>query len=425
VKRYEVYFLQEKLGSTWETLERAQSASVLVSLLTDRLTDPSETPLRIVAGSWDQDAEAWDYAQLFFVDRGTVDLNLAPPVPGDSLFDDDAGGFGGDLDRPEERETDRAGFDPFAAARALDPNRNEGPDRNDGPADPPGYDARDDDRDWDRDWDRDPAPEDRPDAAPHEVDPERRDMPGGNDFAAAIRRARGDAAERDRESPVDFRHDEESAFEDSDPTLVNESGLNRQDPFADTGYGRETGPVGPPPAFNRPPQRRRGSLAIILLLVAALVVVAVGAVALMVALDLPEIRPYVQKIEQLLDGGSSNGETMRGGDAPEVQPETTGQVLSVPGVAGDLRGRWSAGDCEESYVQFETNGYVIKQADGAPSVEIPVQETLMDDYTVYVRRSPILVEHYQVLSADEIQAIGATDRQGFHRNVRDILSRCP
>ena len=74
--RFEVYFLQKKVAGVWDTLERAQSVSVLVTSLVREFDARDDAELRILAGAYDQGSGSWEYTQIFFVDRGAIELGL-------------------------------------------------------------------------------------------------------------------------------------------------------------------------------------------------------------------------------------------------------------------------------------------------------------------------------------------------------------
>lgn len=76
MRRHEIYFLQRKEGRRWETVESAASASVLVESLDREAAAGGAVELRVVAGDFDESRQDWDFRQLFYVDRGAIDLAL-------------------------------------------------------------------------------------------------------------------------------------------------------------------------------------------------------------------------------------------------------------------------------------------------------------------------------------------------------------
>lgn len=387
MRRYEVYFLQRKALGEWETLERAQMVAVLVSSLTRAFEADERAELRLVGGTWDEASREWQYAQIFYVDRNSVDLALGEPG-----------------EAPEGAE---------AAAERWSPPT-----------------LVDDGIRFDEDGASDSqADVDMPSGGPFDA-AETEDTPHTeDDFATAIRRARGDgdadldlqAAEQDPFSRVTEDPDtleERDATEDPDRTedTLRDLGFARRDFAADEA-------VGPPPAFARPPRKARSPVLTILALVVILLVLAAGVIGMLIAFDRPEIRPYLQMIEEMMAGDDHMAAPATNPNA--IMPNTNGQVLTFLGVAPALQGRWSPGDCETTYVEFDEDSYVIATPQQDPSIEIPVSETLTDDYGFYVRRSPILIEHYQRLGAEEIQMIGRTSRVGFEDVTSDILNKCP
>ena len=364
MKRYDVYFLQQKFGLTWETLERAQSPTVLVSGLVDRYQQGATDELRVVAGQWDDVAEQWQYSQIFFVDPNAIDLALGEAGQ-DLTPSDDRGPLGVS---PEQSDTG-----PDNGVSVLDEILRNA-DRDQEPSETGDYD------DTVR---RDVVDEDRSD----------------EDFAAAVHRASRDADESEHEA-------------DDGPFGFRERFSDDQDDDLD-----------PPPAFVAPKPRSRARPGLIIgLILLVLILTLAGLITLMVALDRPEIRPYVSQVQALFEEHFQDTAS-----EPDmgVQPETSGQVLRFTGVAPGLRGRWSPGNCEASYLEFDEDGYIVQVPNQDPSIEIPVLETLIDDYTFFVRRSPELVEHYQRLGETEIQLVGYTGLSGFDRATSDILNRCP
>ncbi|MEQ8395234.1 hypothetical protein [Thalassobaculum sp.] len=323
MRRFEVYFLQKKIDGVWDTLERAQSVSVLVSSLVREFDARDDAEVRVLAGTYNESSEDWEFTQIFFVDRTAIELAL-------SEHDDDDAGFGTGLDD-------------------------------------------------------EPAP-----------------VPGGQDFADAIHRASddGDATETRIWSPRAM-----AARDDDDPL-------------------DDDVPVGPPPSF-RPARRRSGQVFFVIgTVLIALMLTGAAILALGIAFDLPQIRPLVSTFQELT-GGMTSGDATATSSADEVKPETTGQVVTYRGVAPSLRGRWSPGRCDESYIEFDADGLVVGTPGRPESLKVPVVETLEDDYTWFVRRSPDLVEHFQKLGSNDLQLVGDTTRSGFMARTSDILTRCP
>lgn len=353
MKRFEVYFLQKKIGGTWETLERAQSVSVLIASLVREFDSREDAEVRIVAGHFDEAAQDWDFTQIFFVDRSAVELALAER--------DDAAG--------------------------------EGTEQGDAPAEA-----------WSAESTRPgpPWPEDPEDAADGRQEYA---VPGGQAFADAIRRAsREEDAPEPEEWPSRQQREEFDGIADDD-----------QPP-----------PLGPPPSFV--PQRRRGGQAFFVVgtIVIALILTGAAVLGLGIALDAPQVKPVLSMFRDLTGGiGGEPKSVVATGSAKPVMPETTGQVITYQGVAPGLRGRWSPGRCDETYIEFDAEGLVVGAPGRPESLKVPVVETLEDDYTWYVRRSPDLVEHFQKLGKNDLQLVGDTTRAGFSARTSDILTRCP
>lgn len=327
MKRFEVYFLQKKVDGVWDTLERAQSASVLVTSLVREFDSGEDAEVRILAGAFDEATQDWEFTQVFFVDRSAIELALT------------------------ERED--AGLD----------------------------------------WRNEPL-----------ADDDREAVPGGQAFADAIRRASGDDESPGTDGwPPARERDAHEAMADDEP------------------------PIGPPPRFITPKRRSGQAFFVIGTIVIALILTGAAVLGLGIALDAPQVKPVISMFRNLTAGlGSGDEDAMvapTGGDM--VMPQTTGQVVTYQGVAPALRGRWSPGKCDETYIEFDADGLVVGAPGRPESLKVPVVETLEDDYTWYVRRSPDLVEHFQKLGKNDLQLVGDTTRAGFSARTSDILTRCP
>ena len=341
MRRFEVYFLQKKVDGAWDTLERAQSVSVLVASLVREFDSREDAEVRILAGSFDESAQDWEFTQIFFVDRSAVELALTER----------------DGDESDEAGPGTAGF--------------AGHDVDDGPAH--GHDEPDDSE----------------------------AVPGGRAFADAIRRASDDGDDLDAD---DWRPGRRSAYDD----------LPDGEP-----------PIGPPPRFDAPRRRSGQAFFVIGTIVIALILTGAAVLALGIALDAPQVKPVLSMFRNLTAGVGGDDMVVAKGRGNAVMPETTGHVVTFQGVAAALRGRWSPGHCDETYIEFDEDGLVVGARGRPESLKVPVVETLEDDYTWYVRRSPDLVEHFQKLGKNDIQLVGDTTRAGFSARTSDILTRCP
>lgn len=116
MRRFDVYFLQKRDATGWETLERAQSASVLVTSVVRAFDGEENAELRVVAGDWNETIGEWEFSQIFFVDRSSMDLSLGEPTDeGDESPETSWPSV--ERDAPEGAETrDTGPGDSFAAA---------------------------------------------------------------------------------------------------------------------------------------------------------------------------------------------------------------------------------------------------------------------------------------------------------------------
>lgn len=225
----------------------------------------------------------------------------------------------------------------------------------------------------------------------------RETVPGGRAFADAIRRA----------------------SDESEPS-VDQLWRARRSRIHGDEAADDLPPIGPPPRFDARRSRSGKVFFMIGTILIALILTAAAVVALGIAFDLPQVRPLLSLVQGPDGAGPRAGP---GGDA--VMPKTTGQVIGYAGVAPGLRGRWSPGRCDQTYIEFDADGLVVGTPGGQQSLKVPVVETLEDDYTWYIRRSPDLVEHFQKLGPSDLQLVGDTTRIGFSARTSDILTRCP
>lgn len=366
MRRFDVYFLQKRAATGWETLERAQSVSVLVSSIAREFDGEEDGELRVVAGDWNETVGEWEFSQIFFVDRSSIDLSLGEP-------------FAEDDDAPSE---DLSAFE--------EPT----PDQEDGSAE------------------------------------------SGGSFAAAIHAARleADRDDADIRDPAGADGSESAAqpreTDDAPPlrrrTAYGEEQATSED-LRSLGFARDAQameePIGPPPDFRPEPRRRGRAFFMIGTVLIALVLILGAAAALMVAFKVDPAPRYIEMLRDWKDAAMGAERSPSASDGM-VMPQTAGDTESFPGVAAGLQGRWSYGKCDEEYVDFRPDAYVLKAAGRSPYQPVPVIETLEDEYTWYIRRSDVLVEHYQKLGPDDIQLIGDTSPIGFTQRTSEIYSRC-
>ncbi|UUX49584.1 hypothetical protein NUH88_19560 [Nisaea acidiphila] len=78
MKRYAHYFLQSRpataRGGHWETVEQARAYSVLKSGLAREIANDRDAEIRLVGAYHDDASGEWQYAQLFYLDQGSMDL---------------------------------------------------------------------------------------------------------------------------------------------------------------------------------------------------------------------------------------------------------------------------------------------------------------------------------------------------------------
>lgn len=359
MRRFDVYFLQKRDAAGWETVERAQSASVLVASMIREFDGEENAELRVVGGDWNATIAEWEFSQIFFVDRGSIDLSLAEPP----LGEDDDGRSGGTWSTVEREVPDLADA-PAAAA-------------------------------------------------------------GSASFADAIHAARQEAETPDEddshldtsltasETPPSRRG---GAYDDTSSEDLRSLGFHHGDHAVEE-------PVGPPPDFRPEPRRSGRAFFMVGTVIIALILILGAAVALMVAF---KVDPAPRYIEMLRDWKQSSADGPRDApaDANMVVPQTAGDAQSHPGVAPDLQGRWSSGDCAQEFIEFRAESFQVKASGRDPSIAVPVEQTLEDDYTWYIRRSSSLVEHFQKLGHDDIQMIGDTTPVGFTQRTSEVYSRC-
>ncbi len=383
MRRFDVYFLQKRSTAGWDTLERAQSASVLIASVVREFDGQEDAELRVVAGDWNEAIGEWEFSQIFFVDRGSIDLRLAESAEED---DEPAASW--------STGSDRAGGTDDSLEADLPPERAQTPGADTGAT--------------------------------------------GSGFAAAIRAA---SEQAEQEAAGATEDDSRTAPEDplDMPEPANRSERSSRRGTRDDDTNEDLRSLGfvhgdldaedldvPPPEF-RPEPRRGGRLFFMIgtLLIAVLLILG-SAAALMVAFKVDPAPRYIEMFKQWRAGGDFMLQSEETTSGPvSVVPQTVGQVARFDGVVPELRGRWSAGDCAEEYIEFDVDGFVVAAPGRPPSVKVPVTETLTDDYTWYLRRSDTLVEHFQRLGDSDIQMIGDTTPVGFTQRTSEVFTRCP
>lgn len=376
MRRFDVYFLQKRNAAGWETLERAQSASVLVSSMVREFDGEESAELRVVGGDWNETIGEWEFSQIFFVDRSSIDLSLAEPVDTD---DDDLG----------------AGADGGLGAGA------------DGGV-------------W-TDVEREV-----PDLA------DRSAAETGGSFADAIHAAREEADREDGGAGNDADL-EDHLTANAEPDLRRGRTVDAEDATSDDlrslgfRHGMHTDehnePVGPPPDFRPEPRRSGRAFFMVGTVIISLILILGAAAALMVAFKVDPAPRYIEMLRDWKDSAMGD-ESAAPMAADMVMPQAAGDIDAHPGVAPGLEGRWSSGNCDEEYIDFRADAYVVKAAGHGPYTPVPVIETLQDEYTWYVRRSEILIEHFQKLGPDDIQMIGDTSPVGFTQRTSEVYTRC-
>ncbi|MEQ8584688.1 MAG: hypothetical protein RLO01_06125 [Thalassobaculaceae bacterium] len=273
MRRFDVYFLQKRDATGWETLERAQSASVLVSSMVRAFDGEENAELRVVAGDWNETIGEWEFSQIFFVDRSSIDLSLGEPADEDD--EPPATAWSAvERDAPEPAETMEGG--PGGSfADAIHAAQNEA-DRTDS---------------------------DRQDRS--EIDTSSQEEP-------SLRR-RADYAE-DQATSEDLRslgftrasHDDEE-------------------------------PIGPPPDFRPEPRRRGRAFFMIGTVLIALVLILGAAAALMVAFKVDPAPRYIEMLRDWRSGAAAGGGTGAMSDTavmPQTAGDTVRHAGVADGLQG-------------------------------------------------------------------------------------------
>ena len=401
-KRFSYYYLQFNSGGAWETLEQSESVAVLTSGLADQLASPTDSEIRIVGATFDEQSERWAYEQLFYIDQSSIDLGIAEEAEAESHaafgsnepMEPAMGGGDQDLAAPGETGED---VGPGPAITALMREReaiddvDASPEGDEDEAAPP--------------WMSEPATRSDEESAP----------PWSN------------LDDPDEQGLAD--RDDDDALEEPVPWLRSRSEYADSEPDAPEPFH-----------FDTTPPRRRVSIGKIIGFVCVVLFLAVWVViGALVYLQHPVLLDTADKLgigEYLrlgthMDGSAkdSRAASMEAekGAMPMVEPLTTGQVVRYVGVAPALRGRWSPRKCESTFIEFDEDGY-NRSIDGqAAAGKAGISETLEDDFVFYLRRSPEMVEHYRKVTANDIQLAGATTESGYlgSSGKVEIYSRCP
>ncbi len=405
MRRDRVYFLQRKpSGERWSTLEQAKSFPLLRSTIATNMGESDDAEIRVVMGRYNENTGNWDYEQIFYIDRSLADL-AAMDI---GIDEDDAtigSGDGGGTTMSWASEDDGGDFDREAAIARI--------------------------RGGDGDGDGTPK--------------------STSELLSQYRNAVGE----------DDPSDDQDAAEDDVPWMRSRSQADGQ-----------SEDLPPPYAFK--PKRRR-IWPIILVIVFILLLGGIGAAGGLLfignktAVSLAdkaglgavtklikglsgdkmessetssmmkdeEKKDDMMKDDKMEAPKSTPSDTMASSTptpapAPtpteaRVEPLTTGQVSVFPGIAPGLVGRWSATDCQTSYLQFDKSDYRRAIGGQEAAAGVLVTETQEDAYQYYLRRSPGMVEHFEKLGSDAIRMAGVTTQQGFLEAGAQsvLLNRCP
>ncbi len=85
-RRYDYYFVQRNAGDGWETLGESDCPKTVVDQLSERLSGPDRSEIRIVGVSLNDDEVSWSYHQLFYLDQSGIEFK----TPGDGSVERDA-----------------------------------------------------------------------------------------------------------------------------------------------------------------------------------------------------------------------------------------------------------------------------------------------------------------------------------------------
>ena len=191
------------------------------------------------------------------------------------------------------------------------------------------------------------------------------------------------------------------------------------------------------PVFRKPvPRKKRSAFRTIIMLLLIMILLGGFAVSVLLYLQHPAMLSiadriglgrYARMFPHASTAQGEQGMNSQTRDEPVVIPLTKGNVIRYPGIAPTLVGRWSPDNCAQNYVVFTEAGYVVTRDRKTSSETVAITETLEDDFQLYLRRSPTLVEHLQKLSPNDIQMAGSTGTGGFmpSGNTIQILTRCP
>ena len=398
MRRDRVYFLQRKPeGERWTTLEQAKSFPLLRGTIAEHMGATDEAEIRVVMGRYNENTGNWDYEQIFYVDRSVADLAAM------------------DVGIDEDEATIGSG---------------------EGGGTTMSWASDEDGGDFDRD--------------------------------AAIARIRGGDGgdEGTPKSTSELLSQYKSALGEDDSS-DNDAGGDDDVPWMRSRAGGEGQSEDLPPPYAFKPKRRR-IWPIILVIVFILLLGGIGAAGGLLFIGNKTAVSLADKaglgaVTKLIKGfaGDKKGDddgVMKSSDkssemkddkmdAPKpaasdtmsssapapapaearVEPLTTGQVSVFPGIAPGLVGRWSATDCQTSYLQFAKSDY-RRAIDGQEEAAgVLVTETQEDAYQYYLRRSPGMVEHFEKLGSDAIRMAGVTTQQGFLEAGAGslLLNRCP
>ena len=107
-------------------------------------------------------------------------------------------------------------------------------------------------------------------------------------------------------------------------------------------------------------------------------------------------------------------------------PPVIAPAIRVKGVDPSLIGRWSPDDCQTTYIEFSASGYRQTAGGVTAAEEIRITETQQDEFRYNLRQSPVMVEHFNKITDNDIKHVGTTTARGYHdqSSRMAIYSRC-
>lgn len=370
MREHEIYFLQRQNGDIWDTLLSAETSEALEETLREAIADAIPAALRIAVGDYQTETNAWTYQQIFFLDKNSyrppAPRHEAPTTVAEPQKQRDI-----NVDFAELKRRLEAGeFDDEEPVRRSAGNNSAVGGIGQAEQQP----------------DSTAAPAAEVAAKQTAQTSQTEEALGGDEKAAASEIL---AAWRERDNELEA------------PEELPQRSL----------FGRVL--------------RFLFSLTIIIILAAII------SFSALVILKHPIVMPYVDKFgltEIVKNLGITSAPEDAG--APPVAQNAMAKItvngprLDYLGIPSQIKGKWSAGKCDQDYITFGKDSYISRTAAGDID-RTAVSQSFEDDYYIYLEVSTDYVEHFQKVDTKSLRHVGHTSLDGFTAKAdSEIITTC-